>query len=222
MSSEIKSQENYLDIITQILHSNCTKIPNELPPQNPTGLIDLSQSMFKNNLQAKNWIFGNITEEQYRLQVFANSIKYNLTSCPIDKPYVSSVTSKCFDCPSDAKFSLGANTCICPTELIYDANENECTKNCSKNEVFNKEKKICEKKVVPPPPATKSFCPQEKPSWNNVNKVCEPCPLELPYYSTRTKKCIKCPKSTAWSSIDKKCVKNCTNGTILNTTTQLC
>ena len=61
MSNEIKRQENYLDIITQVLHSNCTKIPNELPPQNPTGLIDLSQSMFKNNLQAKNWIFGNTT-----------------------------------------------------------------------------------------------------------------------------------------------------------------
>ena len=90
-----------------MLTSNCTKVPNDLPPQTATGLVDLSQSMYKNNLNAPNWVYGNTTEQQYRLQVFATSIKYNLTSCPLSEPYVNSQTLQCFDCPVDANFSLG-------------------------------------------------------------------------------------------------------------------
>jgi hypothetical protein len=63
--------------------------------------------MYKNNLQASNWQYGNITEEQYRLQVFATSIKYNLTSCPLNAPYVNQKTLECFDCPRDSNYSLG-------------------------------------------------------------------------------------------------------------------
>lgn len=111
MSFEIQREENYLNIITEVLNSNCTKVPNELPPQTAKGLVDLSQSKYKNNLQASNWIYGNITEEQYRLQVFAQSIKYNLTSCPIKTPYVNEKTSECFDCPRDSTYNLGKKTC---------------------------------------------------------------------------------------------------------------
>jgi hypothetical protein len=103
-----------LNIISDILNSNCTKVPNELPPQVAKGLVDLSESMYKNNLQASNWVYGNITEQEYRLQVFASSIKYNLTSCPLSTPYVNQRSLECFDCPKDSKYSLGEQTCLCP------------------------------------------------------------------------------------------------------------
>jgi len=50
-----------------MLDTNCSKIPNPLPPQTAIGLVDLSQSMYKNNLLAPNWKYGNTTEDQYRL-----------------------------------------------------------------------------------------------------------------------------------------------------------
>ena len=58
-------------------------MPKELPPQNATGLVDLSQSRYKDNIKATNWIYGNITSSAYRLKVFSDSIMYNQTSCPI-------------------------------------------------------------------------------------------------------------------------------------------
>lgn len=76
--------------------------------------------MYKNNLNAPNWVYGNTTQQQYRLQIFATSIKYNLTSCPLSEPFVNSQTLLCFDCPNDANFSLGENICICPKDLVYN------------------------------------------------------------------------------------------------------
>ncbi len=90
-------------------------------------MVDLSQNQYKNNLQAKNWVYGNITEEQYKYQVFADSIKYNQTTCPIEKPYVNPSTHNCFDCPSGMSFNLGKKTCeTCPNNFTYNALTNQC------------------------------------------------------------------------------------------------
>ncbi len=35
-----------------------------------TGIVDLSNSLYKDNLKAKNWYYGSITEEQYKLRMF--------------------------------------------------------------------------------------------------------------------------------------------------------
>ena len=94
-------------MITQICNSNCTTAPPPLQAQQPSGLVNLGLSQYKDNLLAKNWIYGNITAAQYKAQVFAATIKYNLTSCPINNPYVNPVTNLCFQCPTGMNYSLG-------------------------------------------------------------------------------------------------------------------
>lgn len=62
----IISQENYIQVIEQICSSNCTQAPPPLQPQSPSGLVNLGLSQYKDNLIAKNWIYGNITATQYK------------------------------------------------------------------------------------------------------------------------------------------------------------
>lgn len=45
----------------KIINAECDKIPKQLPPQFVSGLVDLNQSYFKDNLNAPNWQYGNIT-----------------------------------------------------------------------------------------------------------------------------------------------------------------
>lgn len=93
------------------MDGNCSKVPYTLPQQNQTGLVDISQSLYKNNLKSSNWIWGNTTEDIYKLEAFAAAIKYNLTDCPIEIPYVNSVTGQCFQCPVNLTYNLGKKTC---------------------------------------------------------------------------------------------------------------
>ena len=117
----ILEQQNYLQVASQIVATNCTSASPILNPQTPTGLVNVGLSKYKDNLLAKNWIYGNITASQYKLQVFSASIKYNLTSCPITKPYVNPVTQICFNCPSGMNFSLGQQTCVkCSGGFVFN------------------------------------------------------------------------------------------------------
>ena len=40
------------------------------------------------------------------------STKYNLTSCPIETPFVNLKTNECFQCDEGAKFSFATRECI--------------------------------------------------------------------------------------------------------------
>ena len=53
------------------INGNCMRVPRPIEDETATGLVDLNDRLYKDNLQAPNWIYGNITEEQYRLIVFA-------------------------------------------------------------------------------------------------------------------------------------------------------
>lgn len=65
------------------VNGNCTRVPRPIAPQQASGLVDLNNRLYKDNLKAPNWIYGNITEEQYRLIVFSETTKFNMTTCPI-------------------------------------------------------------------------------------------------------------------------------------------
>lgn len=53
------------------VNGNCNRVPRVILPEEATGLVDLNDRLYKDNLMAPNWIYGNITEEQYRLMVFS-------------------------------------------------------------------------------------------------------------------------------------------------------
>ena len=46
-------------------------------------MVNINDSYFKDNLNAKNWYYGNIDEKKYRFDIFVRSTQYNLTSCPL-------------------------------------------------------------------------------------------------------------------------------------------
>ena len=115
MTLEVQRQQNYLNVIGELLEKECFKMPQALPPEQTSGLVNLGVYTHKNNLNAKNWVYGNITEVQYMMQVFKDATKYNQTNCPLDNPYVNPLNDQCFDCPQGLNFSLGERTCIgCP------------------------------------------------------------------------------------------------------------
>ena len=120
-------------------------MPQDLPPQNATGLVDLSQSKFKDNIKATNWVYGNITSSAYRLKVFGETIKYNQTICPLERLYVNPLTKKCFDCPPELVFNLGERTCEeCPSGQEFNLALEKCVPSCPSGEVLNTETLKCE------------------------------------------------------------------------------
>jgi hypothetical protein len=75
------------------------------------GLVNLNNSYFKCNLQAKNWYFGSTTASDYKMYMFKRSASYNLTSCPLATPFVKDSEQNCFDCPEGSIFNLGKQQC---------------------------------------------------------------------------------------------------------------
>lgn len=43
------------------VNGNCTRVPRVIPPEEALGLVDLNNRLYKDNLKAPNWIYGNIT-----------------------------------------------------------------------------------------------------------------------------------------------------------------
>ena len=207
----IISQENYVQVVQQICGSNCTLAPPPLQPQSPQGLVNLGLSQYKDNLIAKNWIYGNITATQYKYQVFAASIKYNLTSCPLNKPYVNPVTNLCFQCPAGMNFSLGEQTCVqCPNNFTFNLVLLNCESPCNSSQVYNATAKICQPL---PPQVTSSLCPLNAPIWNATTLSCQPCPASAPLYNISNGTCGPCPANTTFDTILGMCIHICPNGT---------
>lgn len=71
--------KNYVQIMNDTVTSECCKVVNYVYRDD---LVD-----------STNWIYGNLTDEQYRLSVFQRSQNVNLTQCPKEKPYVNLKTN---------------------------------------------------------------------------------------------------------------------------------
>ena len=78
-----------------------------MPEETATGLVNLEDYYFKNNMEAKNWYYGSTDEIKYKYHVFMRSTQYNLTTCPIEKPYVKEKINECFACPLNGGFNIG-------------------------------------------------------------------------------------------------------------------
>jgi len=73
--------------MSETINAECCKPNFKFIAENPSGLVNLKGNIYKDNLNAKNWYYGDISSKDYTLQRFEYSTKYNLTSCPIEKPY---------------------------------------------------------------------------------------------------------------------------------------
>lgn len=63
------------------------------------------------------------------LSRFDLATKYNLTSCPIQTPYVDNLENKCYQCEDNGYFNLG---------------DRRCTSCTNPKEYFNKDTGQCE------------------------------------------------------------------------------
>jgi hypothetical protein len=82
--------KEYVQIMNDTITSECCKIVNYYYRDN---LID-----------SDNWIYGNLTEEAYRLSIFERSKDVNLTQCPKKLPFVNLTKNECFNCTNDKPF----------------------------------------------------------------------------------------------------------------------
>ena len=57
----MRKQYNYLTAIQTTVNSGCLTRPPYVPEENATGLVNLANSLYKDNLKATNWEYGNIT-----------------------------------------------------------------------------------------------------------------------------------------------------------------
>lgn len=113
LALELSQSQNYLNIMNQTINSECCKGNFKFVDENATGLVNLQGTIYKDNLNAKNWYYGDITQKDYTLQRFQYSTKYNLTSCPLDRPYADLTENKCGNCPNPKQyFNLGSRKCV--------------------------------------------------------------------------------------------------------------
>ncbi len=44
------------------VNGNCQRVPRVIGDEKASGLVDLNDRLYKDNLQAPNWVYGNVTE----------------------------------------------------------------------------------------------------------------------------------------------------------------
>ena len=99
IAMELSQSQNYLAIMGETINSECCKGDYKFKPELATGLVDLSNTIYKDNLNAKNWYYGDIDKTTYTLKRFELATKYNLTSCPLGSSYADLLSNICTDCP---------------------------------------------------------------------------------------------------------------------------
>lgn len=67
---ELNQEQNYLNIIDETVNSECCESPYILEDETATGLVDLSGSLYKDNLKASGWFYGTISKTDYILSRF--------------------------------------------------------------------------------------------------------------------------------------------------------
>jgi hypothetical protein len=80
------------------------------------------------NLDASNWIMGNMTMDEYNLKRFEISKKQNTSLCPINTPYVLKGKTTCEQCPPATPiFVLANDSCVgCAAGEYFNKSTNQC------------------------------------------------------------------------------------------------
>lgn len=120
--------KTYIQLINQTLDGKFCS-PMYTLTEKAVGMVNLNASLFKNNLQAKNWYYGSTTVSDYKIYLFKRAATFNLTSCPLSAPYVKDNEQVCFDCPEGSIFNLGSQKCdTCKSNEILNVESGKCDK----------------------------------------------------------------------------------------------
>lgn len=186
---EIEQQKNYLQIMKDTLDSKCCTVYD---------------TVYLENLNSANWMYGNQDPEEYRQSVDALKAEYEnnktlVRTCPISQPFPSADFTSCTNCDdTNLIFNLETRTCIqCPIGKIFNYATRTCDFNvtCPAGTKFNEKTVICEKVR---PSINDSLCPPETPIWNPEVLGCFKCESEQPYFDEFLAKCTACPEGTVY------------------------
>lgn len=160
----------------------------------------MANSLYKDNLKATNWIYGNITQDQYRMYLFTLSTQYNLTSCPLYAPYVDNSSKRCYAC--GGSYNIGEKKCYpCPTGQHYNSTTSNCQQNpkaCPAGTTLNQSTNKCDPIKCPP-----------GESYNLSSSSCTSICSSSQFFNLKTSSCqqipITCPAGTTFNSTTEQC-----------------
>ncbi len=136
----------------------------------------MSNYLYKDNLKSGDWFYGNITEQDYKLKMFELSTKYNVTNCPLAKPFANVKFNRCQKCDQEgAIFDLGSRSCFFCGKLGYLNTSNSKCEDCPTNQVYNFTKKACQ------------ACSPDH-YLNTSTQACQLCPVDQ-HYSSQSNQC---------------------------------
>lgn len=160
-----------------------------------------------------------MTEQDYRLKMFSLSTQYNLTSCPIQTPYVDMTQKACIAC--FGVYNLGERVCYpCQNNTHYDTITAKCVSNpptCAAGTQYNATSQKCENIVCGPglrinlttnqcvPMCSSSqYFDFNSQTCVDTNVTCNPGY----FYNVTTKKCeiIVCPQGQIYDTLSQQCI----------------
>ena len=98
INDQINIQNDYVKIIDHTIEQQyCDVVKAQVENEKPTGSVNFDNHSFKPNFYAKNWFYGNTTEEKYKSLLFTTSIQKNLITCPLQTPFTVNFSKNCFD-----------------------------------------------------------------------------------------------------------------------------
>jgi hypothetical protein len=117
---------SYILRLNQTLDGQFCPPPSSLG-ESALGMVNLNLSFFRSNLAAPNWYYGSTTASDYKIYLFRRSTTYNLTSCPLSRPFVQDSEQICYNCPAGGLFNLGSQKCdTCPSDAILNVKTGAC------------------------------------------------------------------------------------------------
>lgn len=134
LRQQAEKQSKYVKEIKDIVAADCCeKVKEEVTVvapivRKPIGLVNLNTSIFVSNLDHADWIYGNTTEKEMKLTMFAIASKHNTTKCKPGEPIAIS-DKKCISCPKDKPiWNVGEAVCtVCPTGHLYNRTAHACS-----------------------------------------------------------------------------------------------
>ena len=163
-------------------------------------------SAYKNvsNLTNPNWVYGNSTPDQQRIDYFKEITSNNVTFCPEQTPFVLKNTTNCSKCPQNTPyFDVSSRLCVaCGVNSTFSLEKRQCLNSTNGTNATN---------------ATNQTCPTSQ-IFNNNTRACE-CPSFQPFYNGQA--CLSCYLPNFWNSTNLSC-QSCPNGSIYNITIQSC
>lgn len=210
--------ENYLRTLEE---QSIVQCPTVLPSANtssPIGVGNVSDYTNISNFSNAQWIYGNSTPDEHRINYFKDITSKNVTVCPEATPFVLANTTNCSSCPYNTYFSVSSRQCVSCGNFTFDLNSRQCIDNSVSNATNGTNANNGTNGSIGINVTNGSIvCPTGQ-KFNNKTNSCG-CPSRRPFYTGYT--CVSCYLPNYWNETSLNC-EACPPGSIYNLTLNSC